>query len=245
MNRRSIALAALLAAACSDAPSRAAPPARPPCSGCTLDVPAKRGARPLLVVMHGDREQAEDAAARWRDVATARGWAVLSLQCPRERGCSQDSWYKWGGAPEWVHAQVAEVARQVAIDPRRIYLAGWSGGATYIGMNAVSWPRRFAAVVFHGGGQPPDGDGCPTRELPAYFLVGDRNPAHPAAKRLRGYFERCRQELRWDLIEDANHAQEDAALDRRKATAILDWLEDRSRARQVSAVRRPVASAGS
>jgi poly(3-hydroxybutyrate) depolymerase len=195
-----------------------------PCAGCTLDVPQRHGQIPLLVVLHGDRERASTAADRWRDAARARGWAVLSLQCP----CDSESWYRWAGSPTWVRKQVDEVAREVAIDRSRVYLVGWSGGATYIGMNAAAWSRRFAAAVIHGGGQPPDDDACPAR-LPAYFLVGDRNPAHPAAVRLRAYLERCGQDIAWDLVEGANHREEDAALDDRKARRILDWLDRHAR----------------
>src|ERR1043165_9436591 len=172
---RTIALAVLIAGACWAATSEAATPVRAPCSGCTLDVPRWRGPRPLLVVLHGDGENAGDAAARWKRIALPRGWVVLSLQCPRERGCVDGSWYQWRGAPEWVQAQVNAVESKLSINRRRIYLAGWSGGATYLGMNAASWAPEFAAVVFHGGGQPPDGEKCPSRRLPAYFLVVNIN----------------------------------------------------------------------
>lgn len=237
MSSRALIVSALLLAAAGAPASEAATPPRAPCAGCTLDVPDGRDgsrSRPLIVVMHGDRERADTAAKRWRTAALARGWAVLSLQCPREQGCREDSWYKWNGAPSWVHAQVKVVAREMpqgmAIDERRIYLIGWSGGATYIGKNATSWTQRFAAVVIHGGGQPPnDNTSCPNAELPAYFLVGDKNPAHSAAVRLRGYLEGCREELVWSLVPGADHAAEDAALDRRKADEILDWLEERTR----------------
>jgi poly(3-hydroxybutyrate) depolymerase len=195
-----------------------------PCEGCTLDVPRRHGRMPLLVVMHGDHERASAAADRWREAARARGWAVLSLQCP----CESESWYKWDGSPRWIRAQVDAVARKIAVDRARIYLVGWSGGATYIGMNAAAWPNEFAAVVIHGGGQPPDDDACPSR-LPAYFLVGDRNPAFPAAKRLRAYLEACGQDLRWDLVEGADHGDEHDALDASKARKILGWLDDHRR----------------
>jgi poly(3-hydroxybutyrate) depolymerase len=208
-----------------------APP--PPCTGCALDLPTVREEDlPLLVVMHGDRETARAAAARWQS-AVHEGWAVLSLQCPRDRGCD-DSWYKWGGAPSWVTEQVTKVTRTLRIDARRIYLAGWSGGATYIGMFATAWDPMFAAVVLHVGGQPPRSGGCPARPLPAYFLVGDANPAHGAAKALRAYFEACDQEVIWDLVPDADHEHEAAALDPGKVSAILAWLGERGRASAVA-----------
>jgi poly(3-hydroxybutyrate) depolymerase len=202
----------------------------PPCAGCTLDVPASDHAIPLLVIMHGDRESAAAAAERWRAVTNARGWALLSLQCPRDQGC-QDSWWQWGGDPHWITRQVATVIGRARIDRSRVYLAGWSGGGSYIGMYAQYWHETFAAVVIHGGGQPPISARCPAQRMPAYFLVGDENPAHPAAKRLRAYYEKCGEDITWDLIEGADHEQEKAALDRRKSEHVLDWLAQRPRDR--------------
>jgi poly(3-hydroxybutyrate) depolymerase len=198
------------------------------CDGCTLDVPSRKGPVPLLVVLHGNHETAADAAKRWRSAALARGWAVLALQCPRAQGCDDEArWYKWGGAPSWIFDQIAQARTRHAFDAKRMYLAGWSGGASYMGMMAPHWEHRFAAVVFHGGGQPPgDADACP-RHLPAYFLVGNENPDHGAARRLRDYWQSCGQEVRWDLIDGAGHAEEAAALDTAKAMHILGWLESR------------------
>jgi len=210
-------------------------PAVAPCEGCTLDVPSRTEPMPLLVVLHGNRETADKAANRWRGAALARGWGVLALQCPRALGCDdQARWYKWRGDPDWVFEQIAAVDKQRPIDPTRMYIVGWSGGASYIGMMAPQWQRKFAAVVFHGGGQPPSGADCP-RELPAYFLVGNENPDHPAAQRLRDYWKRCGQDHEWDLIEGADHPEEAAALDATKAMSILEWLARRSRPPLVSA----------
>jgi poly(3-hydroxybutyrate) depolymerase len=201
-----------------------------PCEGCTIHVPARAGPRPLLVVLHGNSESARAAAERWRPAALRRGWMVLSLQCPRARGCTEASWYKWGGPARWVLDQIEAIEPKAQIDPRRIYLAGWSGGATFIGSNVPAWAEKVAAMVFHGGGQPPSSDECPDRPIPAYFLVGDRNPSHSAVLRLRAYLEACGQELRWDARGGADHDDEDRMLHLAKANAILDWLASRPRA---------------
>jgi poly(3-hydroxybutyrate) depolymerase len=197
--------------------------AEPPCTRCVLERPAKPdSAMPLLVVLHGDRERATSAVARWRSAAKLRGWAVLALQCPAEQGC-KDSWWKWNGEPSWIVEQVAAVARTAAIDPARVYLAGWSGGATYIGLHAPVWTATFAALVFHGGGHTPATE-CPAAALPAYFLVGDRNPLHALMKELRSWFDGCHEDIVWDLVRGGDHDKEERALDRKKALVILDWL---------------------
>ena len=214
-------VAALTARAAADVPS-------PPCTRCTLDVPANRKAPiPLLVVLHGDRDHAANTANRWRAAAKARGWALLSLECPVADGC-KGSWWQWNGDPGWVIAQVAAVQTSLSIDPARIYLGGWSGGATYIGMHAEAWTEAFAGVVIHGGGHPPSAE-CPPRALPAYFLVGDANPLHRIAVDLRAWFDGCQQEVAWDLVKRGDHDKEERALTKAKGIAILDWLAARPR----------------
>lgn len=216
---------ALLVAVLSTSSAHAAPP----CDHCTLDVPVKReGAVPLVVVLHGDRQSATAAAARWKKAVVGRGWALLSLQCPSDLGC-KDSFWKWDGDPSWVIDQVSKVAHAIEIDRAHVYLVGWSGGATYIGRHAQAWEATFAALVIHGGGHEPYDDACPT-QLPAYFLVGDKNPLHALMKDLRAYFDRCHQDLVWDLVRGGDHDKEERALDAKKAAAILDWLADRKRA---------------
>jgi predicted esterase len=194
--------------------------ADPPCSGCVLELPAKTSAPlPLLVVLHGDRDRATNAIAKWR-VAKTRGWAVLALQCPTSEGC-KDSWWQWNGDPSWLHAQIDKVATSTKIDRARIVLAGWSGGATYLGMRAAEWKAR--ALVIHGGGMRSRDQACP-KALPAYFLVGDKNPLHDLAVELRDYFTGCKQKIEWDLVKGGDHDREDRALDGKKALAILDWV---------------------
>jgi len=190
---------------------------------------------PLLVVLHGDREQASTVASRWRPAAKQRRWALLSLQCPASERCGS-SWWQWNGDPQWVRDRVAEVAAQISIDRDRTYVAGWSGGATYLGLRAPAWHDTFAAIVIHGGGMAPreETPDCPARALPAYFLVGNGNPLHNLARDLRDYFVDCKQDVQWDLLPGADHAKEALALDAKRSLAILDWLAARPRKTQAT-----------
>jgi len=210
-----------------------ATPRTPPCGGCTLDVFASADPVPLVVVLHGDRDDARERATKWRAAVAKRGWALLSLDCPDALDCDR-SWYKWKHDPGWVRDRVRKVTARHRIDASRIYLVGWSGGATFIGQHLHEWPRMFAAVVIHGGGVPPLDEECLAGSLPAYFLVGDRNPAYGSSKRLRAFFESCEQTVRWDLLPGANHHDEDTALTQAKADQILRWLANHRRADAVA-----------
>jgi dienelactone hydrolase len=191
----------------------------PPCAKCVLEVPSGDAKKPMLVVLHGDREHASDAAARWRAAAKASGWVLLALEVPEG-----DSWWQWeAGDPSWVIARAEKVISDAHVDREHVYLAGWSGGATFIGAHVQAWEATFAGVVIHGGGRGPDTAAC-VKHLPAFFLVGNRNPKHELAVNLRGYFEHCKQEVVWDLLEHAAHDEERKALTVKKATEILRWL---------------------
>ena len=78
------------------------------------ELPAAKNPVPLVVVLHGDREHAPAAAARWRAQIKKRGWALLALECPAELGC-KDSWWKWDGDPGYVIDRIAKVKAEFAI----------------------------------------------------------------------------------------------------------------------------------
>jgi len=200
----------------------------PPCDNCTLDVPERKTAMPLLVVLHGDHETAAAAVARWRAPALSRGWAILGITCPEKQGCRMGQWYMWNPKASWIENFVAAVESQIQIDPEHIYLVGWSGGSTYIGMRAHEW-TRFAAVVFHGGGRKPATRTCP-ENVGAYFLMASSNYFLKYTKRLSDYWRGCKQDRVWDFQSDVrNHEAEGRLLDEAKANEILDWLAPHAR----------------
>ena len=63
-----------------------------------FEAPAGKDPVPLVVVLHGDREHAPAAAARWHSAVKNKGWALLALECPADQGC-KDSWWRWDGDP--------------------------------------------------------------------------------------------------------------------------------------------------
>ena len=201
-----------------------------PCKGCVLVPPrADAGPVPLLVTLHGDIDHADTTAAPWRAAIAERGWGLLSIECPVAEGCDKGSFWRWNGPVAWILAQVKKVTDAHPIDRDRLYVSGWSGGASYIGWHAHEISDAFAAIVIHGGGVKPRLTTCATHTPPVYFLVGSGNPLHDRVKDLHAFFEGCHHEVVWDLLPRKGHAEELAALDRRRADTILAQLETWSR----------------
>lgn len=181
------------------------------------------GPSPLLVVLHGDSGiTPSELAAKWRRFAAPRDVAVLALTCPKEKGCNGSFW-RWDGDPSWITEQVDAFAAKHPVDRSRMFLAGWSGGASYIGMRTQAFEKTFAGIVIHGGGVAPRAQGCSGAKTPVAFLYGTANPLHGLAERLHAHYESCGSPIRTTLLEKADHAAELDALDRH-GDAILEWL---------------------
>jgi poly(3-hydroxybutyrate) depolymerase len=203
-----------------------------PCTGCRAAYTPSADPLPPLVVLHGDWGVGPaDLVTAWEKHAAKRGLAVLALKCPVDRGC-KGSWWQWNGDPAWIAQQIDafEKKQSVTVDHKRIYLAGWSGGASYMGMRAQTFQQTFAALVYHGGGIAPGGPCAPASAAPApaYFLVGDANPLHHLAVSLKKENEQCGIAVTWKLLAGADHTAEWKALDA-NGGAIVEWLLKKKR----------------
>lgn len=204
-----------------------------PCKGC-LFFPPPAGATnsPLLVVLHGDapggkRPLVQRDAEPFVAAAIARGIAVLAPACPRDQGCLVGSYWQWtqGDPPAWLMQQVDAVRKEWSVDESRVWIAGWSGGASFLGYHYPRFGERFGAVIFAGGGMPPYSKDCAPCTPPAYFLVGDQNPLHHLAKDLKTRVLACSNDVTWDLLPGKDHAGEWRALKAAgKVGELLDWL---------------------
>jgi poly(hydroxyalkanoate) depolymerase family esterase len=136
--------------------------AAPPWREYLLYVPRgmERLSRPPLVVwIHGCRQDPEEFAAGTRIAryADERGFVVL---LPRQnRLANTERCWNWFdrrtarglGEVAIVAAQVAEVLEKLALDPKRVYLAGLSSGGALAAAAALHVPRLFRAVAIHSG----------------------------------------------------------------------------------------------
>ncbi len=164
----------------------------------------------------------------WKAAAASAGVVLLAPSCPRALACT-GSWWQWldgsGHDPDWLGAQIDAVSARFAIDPRRIYATGYSGGATYLGWYVPSHGERFAAVAHVAGGaayRPP----CPACKVPVLFLLGATDPMiGPYARPLRDWYATCGDhEIVWETLPGVTHESILGVLQAGRARGILDWL---------------------
>ena len=204
-----------------------------PCPGCLASFPDGTDPVPLIVALHGDYESAVPVHDAWERHAAARGVAVLALACPSRLGC-KGSYWQWNGDPSWIDEQITKLAERRPIDRERLWLTGWSGGASYAGYRTQELEQTFAAIVIHGGGMAPQEPVCSDTKSSVYFLAGDKNPLHALAVQLRRHYEQCGNEVVWDLVPGAEHPAEWKALTTHGGT-VLDWLATKRRVKTVVA----------
>lgn len=214
------------------------------CKGCLLltSGPAE-DALPLVVVLHGDEGHPRKVAEAWAALAErglcegqlCKGSApsdqrlrVFLPSCPRAEGCLGSYW-RWGHSPDWLFARIDEVSARYALESNRVYVAGWSGGATYLGMTAEAFSSRVSGLSLVGGGAPSQEPCLETSCVSVDYLMGDANPLFELARNTRDRLSECGHPLRWQELAHADHAAEWRAY-QREIPAIASRLLKLSRA---------------
>ena len=183
---------------------------------------------PLLVVLHGDRGDVERMTRAWGKAAAERGVVLASLACPRDRGCNA-SWWRWylGERHDegWLGAQIDAIVASTPIDRRRIYAAGYSGGASYLGYYLPTHPDRFAAACYAAGGVRFV-TSCSPCKTPVEFVIGSTDPMLALyVGSLRRWYEDCGgHPIEWQLLPGVSHEAMVDVLAAGKAAEIVAWL---------------------
>lgn len=115
--------------------------------------------RPLVVMLHGCKQEPDDFAAGTRMNALADREGFLVLYPKQDAASNIDRCWNWFdsfsqnrlGEAAIIMGMVEEVAGEYPVDRRRIYVAGLSAGGAMAAVLASCYADVFAAAAVHSG----------------------------------------------------------------------------------------------
>jgi poly(hydroxyalkanoate) depolymerase family esterase len=127
-----------------------------------LYVPANTlpGKRPLLIMLHGCKQDPDDFAAGTRMNAAAAAHGMLVAYPAQTNSANMSSCWNWfdpahqaqgAGEPSILAGLTEEIIAAHDIDPTRVFVAGLSAGGAMALVLSAAYPNLYAAAGIHSG----------------------------------------------------------------------------------------------
>jgi poly(3-hydroxybutyrate) depolymerase len=133
---------------------------------------------PLLMLLHGSGQTGLALLRQWTELAAGEG---VILVAPNAR--DRTYWRLDDDSPEFLRDVIDAAASRHAVDRRRVYLFGLSGGAVYALTLSMLESEYFAATaVFAGVWRDDESLGLVAharRRIPVSIFIGDRDEYFP------------------------------------------------------------------
>lgn len=149
-----------------------------------LDGRRGQGPAPLVIVLHGGGGSPRTIMPRWEAQARTRGLVIAAPKGIGRNGRS-GTWNAGGCCGEaqargvddvgFIAAVIDDVAKRTAIDPRRIYVTGFSNGGMLTHRVAAALGNRIAAAAVVSGALFGN-EAVPRAPVPMLIMHGEQDP---------------------------------------------------------------------
>lgn len=179
---------------------------------------------PLLFALHGDEGKPDYIYSSFRTLQQNSGGAFILVAPKAAHGWG--SWYKATSSNAvFIDAVLSKLLSSYNIDQDRIWLTGWSGGATFLSYYAIKRQDRVAAVIYYLGGggggsySPPPGS-C---KIPARFVIGSKDFLYSLATKHRSVLQQNGHQVQWVELPGVGHSFKSSTL-----PATWQWLQQKT-----------------
>jgi poly(3-hydroxybutyrate) depolymerase len=132
---------------------------------------------PLVLLLHGSGRNGQSLMDKWKDLGMKEGIVLVAPDAITAEG-----WQSPEDGPDFLHDLLSELKAKYAVDQRRMYVFGHSGGAVFALYMGLFESDYFAAIAIHAGAlRPSDGQIIEraARKIPFHIAVGTVDRSFP------------------------------------------------------------------